>query len=247
MLALVACFAVQTCLVYDDERSEAPLEGQALRGAELWHENGCQVCHQLYGFGGFLGPDLTNRASELGEGFEQRLASVLETGPGQMPRYGSSPEEVAALAAFLTAMDRSGVGQIHLRPRAETAGLSRIELAASAAFDEQTPEQVLRGFEAVRARPCDACHRSFEDVVSGARDLSQAAARLGPQELEQVLREGRPPAMPTPQPPFSDEELEAVTAYLGWLASERETLAASGVSGGLSVELGALPWWEYER
>ena len=247
MAVLVACFCAQTYLVYSDEQTDAPLEGPALHGAELWHEQGCQVCHQLYGFGGFLGPDLTNSASELGEGFELRLASVLESGPGQMPRYESSPEEVAALAAFLTAMDRSGVGQVHSRPRAATTGLSPIELAASARFDEHTSALVRRGFEAARVRPCDACHRSFEDVVSGPPDLSQAAAKLSAEQLEQLLRVGRAPAMPPPQPPFSDAEIEAVVAYLQWLASEREALVASTAHTELSLDPSALPWWEYPR
>ncbi|MCH7870146.1 MAG: c-type cytochrome, partial [Planctomycetes bacterium] len=32
----------------------------AKSGLAIWRENNCQACHQIYGYGGFLGPDLTN-------------------------------------------------------------------------------------------------------------------------------------------------------------------------------------------
>ncbi len=50
LACLVAAFGVQTTLVYTDERQD-PLSEAALRGRTLWHENACQVCHQLDGQG----------------------------------------------------------------------------------------------------------------------------------------------------------------------------------------------------
>ena len=32
-------------------------------GRIVWQKNNCQSCHQLYGLGGYLGPDLTNEMS----------------------------------------------------------------------------------------------------------------------------------------------------------------------------------------
>lgn len=61
---LVATFAIQTALVYSDERADG-LSEPAIRGRELWYANACQVCHQVYGNGGFLGPDLTNAARSV--------------------------------------------------------------------------------------------------------------------------------------------------------------------------------------
>ena len=61
---LVVCFIVQTTLVYSDRR-EQPLSEAALRGRGLYHDEACQVCHQMYGQGGFLGPDLTNAGSRV--------------------------------------------------------------------------------------------------------------------------------------------------------------------------------------
>ena len=84
MAFLVAAFAVQTALVYSDEPT-GPIDEEAIRGRELWHDNGCQVCHQFYGQGGFLGPDLTNAYSSVDT---VRLRSLLTIGSGQMPAIG---------------------------------------------------------------------------------------------------------------------------------------------------------------
>ena len=74
---LVAAFAVQTWLVYSDDAGYAtpPLSGPARRGQELWLRHNCQSCHQIYGYGGFLGPDLTNAAERLNR---DRLEAALE-------------------------------------------------------------------------------------------------------------------------------------------------------------------------
>ena len=64
MLGILAlCFVSQTYLVYADPTETRVLEGEELAGRRVWLANNCQACHQLYGFGGFLGPDLTNAAS----------------------------------------------------------------------------------------------------------------------------------------------------------------------------------------
>jgi nitric oxide reductase subunit C len=245
MGTLVACFMCQTYLVYSDGDTDVQLEGEALRGAEVWHEEGCQTCHQLYGFGGFLGPDLTNSASNLGAGFDERLAFVLESGPGQMPAFELEEGDAAALGAFLRAMDETGVG-VARAARPERGG-SEFERAVAASFDRDTPEGVRRGFEAFRARPCQACHRPFTDVPSGPPDLSKATERVARDELLEVLREGRSPSMPVPQPPLSGDESQDLLMFLDWLGDHRSTLTSwKPEEDAPTIELSELPWWEYE-
>ncbi len=114
MGVLVVAFLAESWLVYADPSHSGPLVGPALTGARAWHTHGCQACHQLYGYGGFLGPDLTNLASRAGERpLAVRLAVALATGPGGMPVIEVQPEEFEGLAAFLEAMDSTGVGQAH--------------------------------------------------------------------------------------------------------------------------------------
>ena len=85
IFCLVAIFAVQTWLVYSDPAGkDATLSPLASAGQTVWRENNCQSCHQLFGFGGFLGPDLTNAIGALST---ERLDSVLTIGSGQMPAF----------------------------------------------------------------------------------------------------------------------------------------------------------------
>ena len=105
---LTLCFLGQTALVYSDAPGPTQLDDPARRGAEIWHEENCQACHQIYGYGGFLGPDLTNFASRADEA---RLGAWLIAGPGAMPSFEMPPDEQAALWAWLEAIDSTGQGQ----------------------------------------------------------------------------------------------------------------------------------------
>lgn len=90
---------------------EAPAGGTdatlAAQGRLVWQKYNCQSCHQLYGLGGYLGPDLTNVYSLPGKG-EPVIRAFLKAGVAPMPVFNLSEEEIAELAAFLRAADASG-------------------------------------------------------------------------------------------------------------------------------------------
>ncbi len=241
MAGLLTCLVVQTALVYSDDPSGVRLEGESLEGARTWHAQAGRPCHQLYGFGGFLGPDLTNAASSLGAGFDRRLTSVLTAGPGAMPVYSLDEAEITGIAAFLRAMDRTGTGQLRSTEQVERqTWLDRVP-----GLLEGSPDDAARrGHAIVRVRPCVACHRALTDLPGGANDLSQATARLSAEELDEVLRVGRGAGMPAPQPPLTDAERGDVVALLGWLGRHRDELSRPSSTGG-ELRLGELPWWEY--
>jgi nitric oxide reductase subunit C len=111
MGAVSLAFVVQSGWVWFDTTPSAPMEGAALAGARLWHEHNCQACHQIYGYGGFLGPDLTNAASRFGDGLEGMVAAMMAAGPGAMPRIEASPQQVDELGAWLRHIDATGRGQ----------------------------------------------------------------------------------------------------------------------------------------
>ena len=257
LAVLVLSFGVQTGLVYSDDRSE-PLSEAAREGRALWQAYACQTCHQFYGQGGFLGPDLTNAAGRVDS---TRLVSLLTVGSGQMPPLGFSDEETAAMAAFLREMDRPeiGRGELRLGTPGEGAGAqAAFERAVEAALgdgaaggtDEDLAE-VAAGFAAYRIRPCSACHFPFRDSPVGAPDLSLvagAAGSLAPDSLDQVLAEGRPLlGMPPPVPPLDAADRAAITAFLEFLAANREQLEAAteALAADRSLDWGALPWWEF--
>ncbi len=111
MALLATAFLGQTAWVYLDPSEGQTVDPQATEGIRLWHRHDCQACHQIYGYGGFLGPDLTNAATRYGEDLEPVLDAMLLAGPGGMPAYDLDETEVAALAAWLRHIDGTGVGQ----------------------------------------------------------------------------------------------------------------------------------------
>jgi nitric oxide reductase subunit C len=241
LAVLVLTFVGQTWLVYGDEGTEVRLEGDALAGSQLWHDGGCQTCHQIYGYGGFIGPDLTNLRGRLGApGMAARLDDVLVTGPGQMPDFGMPPEDRARIGAFLTEMDRTGSGQARLLGGPSGSVWAQ---AIQTTLDDSGTAAARRGFAAFEARPCQACHVPLAASPVGAPDLSDVTERLDTAALTEVLRSGRAPTMPAPAPAFTPAELTDVVAWFEWMAAHRAEL---GATEGSSMTWANLPWWEFE-
>lgn len=83
----------------------APMSSHAMDGAKLWQENNCTACHQLYGLGGYLGPDLTNVISNKGPEYAK---AFFNSGIKAMPKFNFTNEEKDALVAFLHHVDQTG-------------------------------------------------------------------------------------------------------------------------------------------
>ena len=244
LAVLVACFAVQTGLVYSDDVG-LTLSSEAVEGRRLFHENSCQVCHQFWGQGGFLGPDLTNAASRVDE---TRLASLLTVGSGQMPAMHFTESEISAVRAFLDEVDRSGVGRGQLRLGSADAGTTPQAAFEAAVVDAAPSPDAAVGFETFRSGICSACHFPFQVSVVGAPDLSTVVERLDAAEIREVLTAGRPEkGMPPPVPTLSEADIAQVIAYFGWLNQNRSALEGETARrrSGRSVDWSRLPWWEF--
>ena len=76
-------------------------------GRLVWQKHNCHTCHQLYGLGGYLGPDLTNVYSRSGNN-EHYIRGIVKSGVKQMPAFEISKEEMNALLQFLKNVDQSG-------------------------------------------------------------------------------------------------------------------------------------------
>ncbi|MBT5187556.1 MAG: cytochrome c [Kordiimonadaceae bacterium] len=72
----------------------------AYRGQALYRENNCTACHQIYGLGGYMGPDLTNIVIDMEKGPEY-AAMFIEEGTDRMPNFDLNSEQVADLVAYL--------------------------------------------------------------------------------------------------------------------------------------------------
>src|SRR5688572_6349240 len=73
-------------------------------GKKLFQENNCSSCHQLYGLGGYLGPDLTTAWSDRQRG-EAYIRAMLKNGGSRMPRYDFHENEIEALTNYLRYID----------------------------------------------------------------------------------------------------------------------------------------------
>ena len=110
LLSLVLAFLIQTYLVYSDATGlkTGKLSVSASHGRKIWLKNNCQSCHQIYGFGGFLGPDLTNTAFEYDA---EDLRTILQIGPGKMPSIKISKLEAKSLRAYFKELNKTGRSQ----------------------------------------------------------------------------------------------------------------------------------------
>ncbi len=63
------------------------------------------ACHQFYGLGGYMGPDLTNVVSNKGVAYAR---AILTSGTVRMPNFGFSEQEMDDLVAFLEFVDTMG-------------------------------------------------------------------------------------------------------------------------------------------
>lgn len=74
------------------------------KGKIIYQEYNCTACHQLYGLGGFLGPDLTTAWSDKHRG-EVLIRALLKTGSQRMPDFHLNDEQVNALTHYLRYVD----------------------------------------------------------------------------------------------------------------------------------------------
>lgn len=77
----------------------------AAKGKILWQQKNCTSCHQIYGLGGHLGPDLTNVSSQRSPEY---IEAFLMSGTNVMPNFHLTKEEIEALKSFLKSVDKSG-------------------------------------------------------------------------------------------------------------------------------------------
>ena len=240
---LVACFGLQTALVYFDPAGFEPLGQEATAGRRIWHRNNCQSCHQLYGFGGFLGPDLTNAASRLAP---QRFVRLLDEGSGRMPAFDLSVDEAAAVMAFLWAMDETGQGQAKVvLPDADQDDRAlRLTSAIRAELAETGTATAREGFDLLTSRDCRTCHMPQDGLAATAPDLLSASYRLDRPRIADILDHGVPPMMQPPE--LSESERLSMHVFLDWLAAREFAVRRRSRPPTTEMDvLAGVPWWEF--
>lgn len=106
LLLLVAFLSYSTTLYFTQPAQSEPPGRLAQKGKAIWQQKNCISCHQLYGLGGHLGPDLTNVYSVRSEAY---ITAFLQSGTRVMPDYHLSADEIEAFLEFFKYTNTTGI------------------------------------------------------------------------------------------------------------------------------------------
>lgn len=106
--ALIITFMAYNTIIYtsDSAYGKISLSKKAQQGENIWLQNNCNACHQLYGLGGYLGPDLTNEYSRVPN--QNYLKAMFNSGVKTMPQFHFNTKEKEMLIQFLKEVDQTG-------------------------------------------------------------------------------------------------------------------------------------------
>ncbi len=110
-IILIALYAVYSLVVYTSgtksQLKVSKSEQQKISaGKVLFQKYNCQSCHQLYGLGGYLGPELTTAYSDKNRG-EAYMKALLTVGGARMPNFHFKESQIEALIAYLKYVDQT--------------------------------------------------------------------------------------------------------------------------------------------
>ena len=243
-LVAVCCFFVQTAFVYLDyprESKALELTDQGKEGLALWRKHNCQACHQFYGYGGFLGPDLTNLMSRRPNA---DLEDVLTKGRKQMPAFQFDEQQRAGLVAFLREVNETGTGIPSHSKVKDGVDPNILVKAYAEATSAAVPAEVLAGEQLVKDMGCNACHVPFAEGIQRAPDMSQSISVRGEAYVRDVVNNGKA-SMPTYD--FLPDQLDSILVYLQWMDDNRAELGAhyATTDNGTTFNWSTVPWFEY--
>ena len=109
LLSLSVCYLLYSAWVYT-AGTEGPSitihpDEAAQRGKLVYQKYNCTACHQLFGLGGYLGPELTTTMSQQGKG-EILANAFLISGSPRMPNLHLQQQEVADVIEYLKYVDQ---------------------------------------------------------------------------------------------------------------------------------------------
>jgi len=106
---LLVAYGAGSWFAYQGSGRSDIANAEVRSGMRVWQESNCVGCHQLYGLGGYMGPDLTNAHGDLGP---ERIRTFVRYGTGRMPAHALDDRALNDLVAFLAWVDRSGRSRV---------------------------------------------------------------------------------------------------------------------------------------
>ena len=109
-ITLILLFITYTAYVYTlgTEGPNIKMNEESVQGKLLFQKYNCTSCHQIYGLGGYLGPDLTTVISQQGKG-ELYAAAFLKSGSVRMPNFHLNESEIKEIVEFLKYIDATAI------------------------------------------------------------------------------------------------------------------------------------------
>jgi nitric oxide reductase subunit C len=112
-ISLFVAYLIYSIIVYTkgtekDISLSASEQSSIKKGSQLFQQYNCTSCHQLYGLGGYLGPELTTAYSDPVRG-EFYMKAFLKAGGIRMPNFHFKNEDVDALISFLKYVDETAI------------------------------------------------------------------------------------------------------------------------------------------
>jgi nitric oxide reductase subunit C len=89
-------------VIWDEETASI------IKGKKLFQKHNCISCHQLYGLGGYLGPELTTAYSDKARG-EMYMRAFLQAGGTRMPNFHFSKDEIDDIIHYLKYVDTTAI------------------------------------------------------------------------------------------------------------------------------------------
>ncbi len=109
LLILIVSYVCYSFVIYT-KGTESPVkltavvQQQVSLGKQLYQQYNCSACHQIYGLGGYLGPELTTAYSDKNRG-EDYMRALLQAGGSRMPNFHFNSQQIDALIAYLKYVD----------------------------------------------------------------------------------------------------------------------------------------------
>ena len=106
---LFLAYAGYSFIVYTNG-TDSPViaNARAKEGKLLFQKHNCISCHQVYGLGGYLGPELTTAWSDPTRG-ENFIKAFLKAGGRTMPNFHLDRQEIEAITEYLRLIDSTAV------------------------------------------------------------------------------------------------------------------------------------------
>ena len=103
LLILLISFVIYSFIIYTKgTETNVVLSENELslvkQGKQIYQQYNCMSCHQIYGLGGYLGPELTTAWSDKHRG-EEFIKAFLKSGGRRMPDFKFEPHQIDALTS----------------------------------------------------------------------------------------------------------------------------------------------------